>query len=93
MASMTALECYKLLLNDYVSPALRERHFMGSDSKYELPHEKAFIQVGFQKDKWTTLAHYFFMHWSGPLIKYYTISYSDIKRWSPPYWPAKYLFM
>ena len=51
---MTALECYKLLLNDYVSPALRERHFMGSVGKYELPHENAFIQIGFQKDKWST---------------------------------------
>jgi hypothetical protein len=51
---MTAQDNYKLLLNNYISPALRSRGFKGSGGKYQLPHAQAFVQIGFQKNKWNS---------------------------------------
>ncbi len=51
---LNAQDAYKLLLNIHISPALRALGFTGSSGKYQLPKDKAFVQIGFQKNKWNS---------------------------------------
>ena len=52
MNALTAQEFYKLLINQCISPTLHDDGFKGSAGKYTLPHPRAFILIGFQKNKW-----------------------------------------
>lgn len=49
---MNGQETYKKLLNNFISPALRKRGFKGTSGVYELSNPGAYVQIGFQKNKW-----------------------------------------
>ncbi len=51
---MSSQNIYTEFLNEYISPALRKRNFSGSAGIYQMPNDKAYILIGFQKSKWST---------------------------------------
>lgn len=51
---MTGQDTYKKFINEQISPVLRSLGFSGSAGTYQMPNDKAYILIGFQKSKWST---------------------------------------
>lgn len=51
--SETAQQTYKRFLRDHLAPALREIGLKGSGNAFVLPHDTAWIQVGFQGNRYS----------------------------------------
>lgn len=51
---VTAAAVYAYAMRARIAPHLRALGFQGSGQRYELPHEKAWAQLGFQKSRGNT---------------------------------------